>query len=103
MVPNLELFQHERIRHMITSKFANAAIARTVRCNTRSVQTIWSNPRCLGNTPRRTITPPMLNALLQQLIKKPELYEDNTAVLLYDKFEVVVTSLTISRALALVG
>jgi hypothetical protein len=111
MAPNLALSQHKQIRDMIISKFANAAIARTVRCSTRSVQTIRSNLRCFGTTKappngvgrRRTITPPILNALLEQLIQKPELYQDEMAVFLYNEFEAIVTTPTISRALALAG
>jgi transposase len=111
MAPNLALSQHEQIRDMIISKFANATIARTVRCSTRSVQTIRSNLRCFGTTKappngvgrRRTITPPMLSALLEQLIEKPELYQDEMATFLYDEFDVVVTTPTICRALASAG
>jgi transposase len=96
---------------MIISKFANATIARTVRCSARSVQNIRSNLRCFGTTKappnrvgqRRTITPPMLSALLEQLIEKPKLYQDEMAIFLYDEFEVVVTTPTISRALASAG
>ena len=111
MALNLALSQHEQIRDMIISKFANATIARTVRCSTRSVQTIRSNLQCFGTTKappnrvgrRRTITPPILSALLEQLIKKPELYQDEMAIFLYDEFDLVVTTPTISRALALAG
>jgi hypothetical protein len=111
MAPNLALSQHEQIRDMIISKFANATIARTVRCSTRSVQTIRSNLRCFGITKaspnersrRRTITPPMLSALLEQLIEKPELYQDEMATFLYDEFDVVVTTPTLCRALASAG
>jgi transposase len=111
MAPNLALSQHEQIRDMIISKFTNATIARTVRCSTRSVQTIRSNLRCFGTTKappnragrRRTITPPMLSALLEQLIQKPELYQDEMAIFLYDEFKAVLTTSTISRALASVG
>jgi hypothetical protein len=45
----------------------------------------------------------MLNALLEQLIEKPELYQDKMAIFLYDEFEVIVTTPIISRALALAG
>lgn len=111
MAPNLALSQHEQIRDMIFSKCTNATIARTACCSTRSVRKIRSNLRCFGTTKappngvgrRRTITPPMLSALLEQLIEKPELYQDEMAIFLYDEFDVVVTTPTISRALALAG
>ena len=111
MAPNLALSQHEQIRDMIISKFANASIARTVRCSTRSVQKIRSNLRCFGTTKaplnevgrRRTITPLMLSALLEELIEKPELYQNEMAIFLYNEFEAIVTTSTISRALASAG
>jgi transposase len=111
MAPNLAVSQHAQIRDMIISKFANATIARTVRCSTRSLQRIRLNLRCFG-TPkappngvgrRRTITPPMLSALLEHLIENPELYQDEMANFLYEEFEVQVTVPTISRALASAG
>jgi hypothetical protein len=42
----------------------------------------------------------MLSALLEQLIEKPELYQDEMAIFLYDEFDALVTTPTISRALA---
>jgi hypothetical protein len=45
----------------------------------------------------------MLSALLEQLIEKPELYQDEMAIFLYDEFEVVVTTPTICGALASAG
>jgi hypothetical protein len=82
MAPNLALSQHAQIRDMIISKFANATIARVVRCSTRSVQKIRLNLLCFGTTKappngvgrRRTITPPILSALLERLVENPELY-----------------------------
>jgi transposase len=111
MAPNLALSQYEQIRDMIISKFANATIARTVRCSTCSVQKIRSNLQCFGTTKappngvgrRRTITPPMLSALLEQLIEKPKLYQDEMVIFLYDEFDVLVTTPSISRALASAG
>jgi hypothetical protein len=45
----------------------------------------------------------MLSALLEQLIEKPELYQDEMAIFLYDEFDVLVTTPSISRALASAG
>lgn len=111
MAPNLALSQHEQIRDMIISKFANATIARTVCCSTRSVQNIRSNFRYFGTTKAplngvgrcRTITPPMLSALLEQFVEKPELYQDEMVIFLYNEFDVLVTTSSISRALASAG
>lgn len=77
MAPNLAKSQHTQIRDMIISKFANATIARTVRCSTRFMQKIRLNLRCFGTTKAppngigrcRTITPPMLSALLERLVE----------------------------------
>jgi hypothetical protein len=48
----------------------------------------------------RSITPPMLSALLDRLIKKPNMHQDEMAVFLFDEFDVLVTTQSISRALA---
>jgi hypothetical protein len=45
----------------------------------------------------------MLSALLERLIEKPKLYQDEMVVFLYDKFDVLVTTSSISRALASAG
>lgn len=45
----------------------------------------------------------MLNALLERLIEKPGLYEDEMIVFLYDEFDTLVTTTTISRALTSAG
>jgi len=38
----------------------------------------------------------MLSALLERLIEKPELYQDEMAIFLYDEFDVLVTTSSIS-------
>ena len=112
MPPNLALSQHEQIRDMILSgSLTNHQIASGARCTTRSVQNIRSNLRCFGTTKAppnrvgrpRTITPPMLSALLEHLVEKPEQYQDEMAVFLYDEFSVLLTTSTISRALKSTG
>lgn len=111
MPSNLALSQHDQIRDMITCKYRNVAIAETVRCSTRSVQKIRSNLRCFGTTKappngigrRKMITPPMLSALLERLIEKPDLFQDEMAIFLHDEFNVLVTTSTVSRALASAG
>ena len=44
-----------------------------------------------GGQPR-SITPPMLEALFDRLIKKPSLYLDEMAVFLYDEFDIILHS-----------
>jgi flagellar motor switch protein FliM len=45
----------------------------------------------------------MLSALLEQLIERPELYQDEMAIFLYDEFEAAVTTPTLCGALASAG
>src|SRR2546429_8662725 len=51
----------------------------------------------------RSVTPPMLDALCEHLLEKPNLYQDEMAIFLWDEFEVLVTTLSIGRALASIG
>jgi hypothetical protein len=51
----------------------------------------------------KAITPPMLSALLEPLIEKPKLCQDEMVIFLYDEFNVLVTTPSISRALASAG
>ena len=51
----------------------------------------------------RSITPPMLNALCDRLLEKPHIYQDEMVVFFWDEFDVLVTTFSISRALASVG
>jgi hypothetical protein len=45
----------------------------------------------------------MLAALCEHLLEKPELYQDEMAVFLWDEFQVLVTAFSIGRALASIG
>ena len=45
----------------------------------------------------------MLQALQQHLLEKPGLYLDEMVVFLWDEFEVIVTAMSISRALGSIG
>ncbi|KAK8036601.1 hypothetical protein PG991_001738 [Apiospora marii] len=111
MAPNLAEFQHNQIRDMIEGGCKTDTIVETVRCSPRAVQRIRSKLRCFGTTRappngvgrRRIITPPMLKALLDHLVEKPETYQDEMAVYLFDEFDVEVTVPCISRALASAG
>ena len=112
MAPNLALSQRNQIRDMIQCKPLNdtkrAAIA---GCSTRTIRAIRSNLRCFGTTTAppngvgrpRSITPPMLTALCDRLIERPHMYLDEMVVFLWDEFNVLVTTHSISRALASAG
>lgn len=45
----------------------------------------------------------MLQALRQHLLEKPGLYLDEMVVFLWDEFEIIVTAMSISRALGSIG
>ena len=45
----------------------------------------------------------MLDALCDHLLEKPDQYIDEMVVFLWDEFEVLVTTSTLSRALASIG
>ena len=80
-------------------------------CSPRSVKAICPNLRCFGTTRApfkgrgrpRTVTPPILDALREYLLKKSDLYLDEMAVFLWDELEVLVTKSSISRALSSIG
>ena len=82
MAPNLAVSQHETVHDMILSKsLATAQIAEAAGCSERSNRAIRSNLHCFGTTKAppngigrpRSIIPPMLEALCEHLLEKPEL------------------------------
>lgn len=112
MAPNLAASQHFFIRDMILSKsLSNAQMARFVGCSIRTISHIRSNLRCFGTTKAppnavgrpRSVTQPMLEALLAQLIEKPFMYQDEMVTFLWNEFEVLVTTWSIGRALEAAG
>lgn len=112
MAPNLAASQHDQIRDMILSKsLTDTQIADVAGCSTRSIRAIRSNLRCFGTTKApsngvgrpRCLTPPMRQALRVYLLDKPDRYLHELANLLQDDFDVVVTTVNISRALTSMG
>ncbi len=51
----------------------------------------------------RSITPPILEALRERLLEKPDLYLDEMVVFLWDESKVFTTTSSISRVLASIG
>jgi hypothetical protein len=109
MAPHLAKSQHELIRDMnSTGSFTDPEIAKAACCSTRSVR---SNIRYFGipKAPwngggrRRSITPPMLDALCEHLLEKPGLYQYEMVIFLWDKFHTLVLTSSIQRALHLKG
>jgi transposase len=112
MAPTLAASQHAIIHDMIVSgDLSTKQMADVAGCSDRSIKHIRSNLRCFGTTKappngvgrRRSITPPMLQALQEHLLEKPGLYLDEMALFLWDEFEVLVTAMSISRTLKSIG
>jgi transposase len=112
MAPNLATSEHQLIQDMIfDGSLTNPQMAEVVGCNVRAIKAIRANLRFFGTTNaphngggrRRSITPPMLDALCERLLEKPDLFLDELVVFLWDEFEVFVTTATISRALKFIG
>jgi transposase len=96
------------IRDMIDSRsLTTSEMAEAAGCSKRSIITISNNLRMFGDVRAplipggrpRMITPFMLEALCEHLIEKPDLYLDEIADFLYDEFELLVSTYTVSRAL----
>jgi hypothetical protein len=45
----------------------------------------------------------MLSTLCDRLLEKPDMYQDEMVVFLWDEFETLVTTFSVSRALASIG
>ncbi|RYN15552.1 hypothetical protein AA0115_g12996 [Alternaria tenuissima] len=112
MAPNLAASQHDLIRDMILdNSLTTPQMADVAGCSERSIRHIRSNLRCFGTTKApfngvgrpRSITPIMLQALCERLLEKPDLYQEEMAVFLWDEFDAQVTVHSISRALASAG
>lgn len=109
MAPRLALSQVGLVRDMILSgePLSTAQIARAANCSERSVSNIRSKLRLFGTARappnrvgrRRSITAPMLKALCEHLLEKPDLYLDEMVIFLWDEFEAAVTTSSIRRAL----
>lgn len=64
---------------------------------------LWLHQTLNGIGRPRNVMPPMLDALCEHLLEKPNLYQDKMAIFLWDEFEVLVTTFSIGRALASIG
>jgi transposase len=98
MAPNLAASQNQLIRDMIVSKSLPAAqMADVAGCSIRSFGTVkapWNG----GGGPR-SVTPLILDALLEHFLEKPDQYLDEMILFLLDEFEVFVSASAVSRAL----
>jgi transposase len=109
MAPRLAASQHALIHNMIVSSkpFSSSRIAKDATCSIRRVKRIRSNMKAFGSVHApwngggcpRSITPQMLEALREHLLEKPDQYLDEMAVFLWDEFDALVATSTISRTL----
>jgi transposase len=112
MAPNFATSQRNLIHDMIVSKsFTAGQIADAAGCSIRGIKRIRSNICSFGTVKApwngggrpRSITPPMLEALREHLLEKPDQYLDEMMLFLWDEFKVYVTTSTVSRALKSIG
>jgi hypothetical protein len=68
-----------------------------MRTNFRNFGSTAALPNRIGRP--RSITPAMLDALREHLLKNPELYQDEMALFLWEKFKVHVNTSSILRVL----
>jgi transposase len=108
MAPRLAPSQLVMIRDMISSRsLTTSQMAEAAGCSKSSIITIRANLRMFGDVRAplipggrpRVITPVVLEALFDHLLEKPDLYLDEIGEFLYDEFDVLVSTYTISRAL----
>jgi transposase len=99
----------ELIRDVIYCKsLSTSQMAEIAGCSERSIKYIRSNVRLFGSARApsnglgrpRSITSPMLEALCEHLLEKPDLYQDEMVVFLWDEFRVLAKTYSIGRALA---
>lgn len=108
MAPNLAPAQHDLIYDMnVDGSLKVRDMAHVAGCSERSIKAIRSNIRHFG----RSMAPPngggrpralssrMLEVLCEHLLEKPELYLEEMAVFLWDEFDVLVSTSSISRSL----
>jgi hypothetical protein len=113
MAPNLALSKHILIQNMISSKLQDDKalkdddIAKIADCSDRAVRRIRSNLLLFGSTKvslngvgrPKTITPPMLTALYDQLVIDSCMRLSDMATSLRKEFDVDATRFSIRRVL----
>lgn len=107
MAPRLPLSKLEMIRDLILGKSLNTSqIDEAAECSKRSIINTHNNRHQFGNVrappthvrQRRSITPLMLEAICDRLLKKPRLYVDEMALFLWDEFHIQVTNSGLEQA-----
>ncbi|KAK3990708.1 hypothetical protein QBC44DRAFT_60596 [Cladorrhinum sp. PSN332] len=112
MAPNLALHKRVLIQTIINSKLQGDSgpkddeIAEITGCTTRAIRRIRSNLLRFGTTTApsngagrpKTVAPPMLTALYDQLSRNPCMRLEDMAAFLRNEFDADVTRFSISRA-----
>lgn len=108
MAPNLPTSRRSLIRDMILDgTLETKEMAKVATCSARTIRNIRSNLDCFNDTRAPyngggrpgSITPLMLEALREHLVEKPELYQDEMVVFLWDEYGVLISRYSIGRAL----
>ena len=108
MAPRLSKQQHNPTGELIRAGiYSDNDIAIATHCTKRTIRRHRRNLRVFGSTfglPNSggrdpVLTKPMVAALIEHLLEKPDLYLDEMAWFLWDEFSVAVAPSTISRAL----
>ena len=112
MAPRLPPSKLYLIRDMIESQsLTTSQMAEEAECSKLTITNIRRNLRLFGSVHapptrigrKRTVTPPMIEALCDHLFEKPGLYLDEMAIFLWDEFQTLVTTSSIRRALVAKG
>jgi transposase len=108
MARHLEPWRRTKIVHMIRSgRFTSSQIAESAECDRRTVSTIRKNLRLFGTpgTPsvhigyQPTVTPYMIDVLLDHLNEQPGLYLEEMVGYLYYQSRAWVSKYSVQRAL----
>ncbi|KAJ6116937.1 hypothetical protein N7512_006662 [Penicillium capsulatum] len=112
MAPRLSPSKLRLISDMIQSQsLTRSQMAEAAECSEQTIKNIRRNLRLFGHVHapptrvgrRRSLTPPMLEALCDHLLEKPGLYLEEMAIFLWDEFRMLATTSSIRRALVSQG
>jgi transposase len=108
MAPHLAQSQRDQIHDMIrASSLCDRDIANIVGCSQRTVVRVRANVRAFGapSAPKAAVGRPsriprhVLDALLDHLLTKPDLYIDEMAEFILDEFEINASEHSVRRSL----
>ncbi|EKV06562.1 hypothetical protein PDIG_76690 [Penicillium digitatum PHI26] len=112
MAPRLPTSKLHLINNLIQSQsLTSFQMAEAAECSEQTIKNICRNLRLFGHVHapstrigrRRSITPPMLEALCDHLLEKPGRYLEEMAIFLRDEFRMLASTSSIRRALVSKG